>query len=82
MTPPPEGSPKKASVKPGASVKKSETIQKKVIKKPKAKSIPKPPVPSAASQPTKRHRGKSPAAPPASEESEIEQLKKVGLNLG
>ena len=81
MTPPPEGSPKKASVKPGASVKKSETIQK-VIKKPKAKSIPKPPVPSAASQPTKRHRGKSPAAPPASEESEIEQLKKVGLNLG
>lgn len=79
---PPENSPKEVTKTPVADLKKSRSDQKKVIKKPKSKSVHKPSVPSAASQPpVKRHRGKSPAAPPhASEESEIEQLKKVGLN--
>ncbi|CAL1149214.1 unnamed protein product [Cladocopium goreaui] len=80
---PPENSPKEVTKTPVADLKKSRSDQKKVIKKPKSKSVPKPSVPSAASQPpVKRHRGKSPAAPPhASEESEIEQLKKANAKL-
>ena len=77
VTAPPENSPKTVSKKPGG-----ESSGKKVIKKSKSNSVPKPSVPSAASQPpAKRHRGKSPAEPPhASEETEIEKLKKVGFN--